>query len=335
MPKKYNNTLDFLKGVGCMGVVLIHFPFPGMFGLIIKRICFSAVPIFFLTSGYFSYNKDEEIQRINIARKSIGILKISVWSIAFYFLYSLLFHLVRQDVAVFLSKCVGLDAFIDFCIINNFENIDGYHLWFLPSLLYSYIILLVLDKFRYINKTHKALPFLFVLKLLVEVIAESYGLSYHLRCNVIIGALPYVLLGRYFAYTHIEKSKVGTGISALAFISCIVIALLTLWNRQCGLWWVMVACISVLLFVIAVKNPTMDSFKFIQKIGKDYSLYVYVFHVFVYRIVSNLAIIAGLMDYEIMNWLIPSLTVISSVLGAVMLNSMKKYLHRLNRIGLS
>ena len=327
MLKKYNNTLYFIKGVGCMGVILIHFPFPGTFGLIIKRICFSAVPIFFLTSGYFSYNKDEELQRINITRKSIGILKISVWSIGFYFLYSLIFHLVRQDAAGYISKCVGLDAFIDFCIINNFENIDGYHLWFLPSLLYSYLFLLILDRFRCIDKTYKILPLLFVVKYVVEVIAESYGLTYHLRCNVIIGALPYVLLGRYFAYSNIEKSKAGIGgSSVIAFISCSAIVLLTLWNGQCGLWWIMVACISVSLFVLAVKKPTMNSFRFIQKIGKDYSLYVYVFHVFVFRIVSNLVIIAGLMEYEIMNWLIPSVTVISSVLWAVILNSMKKYI---------
>lgn len=42
-----NYSLDFLKGIGCIGVVFIHIFFPGVFGRIIMKISQFAVPVFF------------------------------------------------------------------------------------------------------------------------------------------------------------------------------------------------------------------------------------------------------------------------------------------------
>lgn len=328
MAKAQNRTLNFLKGVGCMGVVLIHFPLPGTFGLVIKRLSFSAVPIFLLISGYFSYHEDAQAQSKALVRKMASILKISAWAIGFYFLYALVFHLVKQDAMEFLSKCFSWNGFVNFFVVNNFTIIDAYHLWFLPSLLYAYLLLLVLDKFRCIDKVYPILPFWFAAKLATEVVVDTFGLSYHFRCNA-LAAIPYVLLGRYFACKDTARSKTGVaGHLAIACASGIGILILTVWNQQSGLFWLLVPCIAVPLFLLAIKKPNMTPCPFLQKIGADYSLDVYIFHIFVYRILSNLAAFAGLTRYASLAWALPIATIICSVLWAVVRKAAQSCVHR-------
>lgn len=328
MAKTQNRTLNFLKGVGCMGVVLIHFPFPGLFGLVIKRLSYSAVPIFLLISGYFSYCKDAQAQSKALVRKTVSILKISAWAIGFYFLYALVFHLVKQDAMEFLSKCFSRNGFVNFFVVNNFEIIDAYHLWFLPSLLYSYLLLLVLDKFRCIDKVYPVLPLWFAAKLATEVIVDTYGFSYHFRCNA-LAAAPYVLLGRYFACKETARSKTGAaGHLAIACASAIGILILAVWNRQSGLFWLLVPCIAVPLFLLAIQKPNMAPCPFLQKVGADYSLDVYIFHIFVYRVLSNLAAFAGLTRYAGLSWALPIATILCSVLWAAVRKAAQGYIHR-------
>lgn len=328
MAKTQNRTLNFLKGVGCLIMILSHFPLPGLFGLVIKRLSYSAVPIFLLISGYFSYYEDAKLQRKNISRKAVNILKISVWAFGFYFLYALIFHWLKGDAASFLSSCVGFDAFAKVFISTNYAIIDANHLWFLPSLLYSYLLLLVLDKFRCIDKVYPLLPLWFAVKLATEVVVDTYGFSYHFRCNPFI-AIPYVLLGRYFACKETARSKTGAaGHLAIACASAIGILILTVWNRQSGLFWLLVPCIAVPLFLLAIQKPNMAPCPFLQKVGADYSLDVYIFHIFVYRVLSNLAAFAGLTRYAVLAWALPIATILCSVLWAAVSKAAQGYIHR-------
>lgn len=51
-----NRCLNFFKGLGCIFVIFIHFPFPGEIGRIISGLARFAVPLFFMISGYYAYN---------------------------------------------------------------------------------------------------------------------------------------------------------------------------------------------------------------------------------------------------------------------------------------
>lgn len=64
--------------------------------------------------------------------------------------------------------------------------------------------------------------------------------------------------------------------------------------------------------------------KAIRKIGDKYSLYVYIFHVIIYRIISNIFSIVGLNQYSIIQWITPIIVVISSVLFSMILDRLIK-----------
>ena len=50
-----NKSLDAAKAIAAFLVVFIHISFPGMTGRIIKTLARSAVPFFFMVSGFFCY----------------------------------------------------------------------------------------------------------------------------------------------------------------------------------------------------------------------------------------------------------------------------------------
>ena len=60
MPTKNdrNSNIDFLKGIAAILVVFIHVRFDGWEGKYVADIARFSVPVFFLTSGYFSFQVD-------------------------------------------------------------------------------------------------------------------------------------------------------------------------------------------------------------------------------------------------------------------------------------
>lgn len=71
-----NYTLDLLKLFSAFMIVLIHVPFYGEFGTAIKAVARFAVPVFFMTSGYFCYKNDtkKSQKRYLISRRFLFLL---------------------------------------------------------------------------------------------------------------------------------------------------------------------------------------------------------------------------------------------------------------------
>lgn len=53
MMQKRNTSIDFLRFICAFLVVCIHAPFPGVIGGCIKAVARIAVPIFFMSTGFF------------------------------------------------------------------------------------------------------------------------------------------------------------------------------------------------------------------------------------------------------------------------------------------
>ncbi|HIY19716.1 MAG TPA: acyltransferase family protein [Candidatus Blautia avistercoris] len=53
-----NSSIDSLKAVAAYFVIFIHFSFPEWFGEAADAAARTAVPVFFLVSGYFCCPKD-------------------------------------------------------------------------------------------------------------------------------------------------------------------------------------------------------------------------------------------------------------------------------------
>lgn len=66
-------SLYFLKAICAFMVIMLHTPFDKILKEITTPICQIAVPVFFIISGYFFYNKRElsyEVKLRNIIKKN-------------------------------------------------------------------------------------------------------------------------------------------------------------------------------------------------------------------------------------------------------------------------
>lgn len=99
--KQYNYCLDFIKGMACIFVVLMHVEFPGLTGTAVQAISRFSVPFFFMVSGYFCFRQflqksDDKNAAVNggliIRKKTLHIAKITLYASLFYFTLALLQH---------------------------------------------------------------------------------------------------------------------------------------------------------------------------------------------------------------------------------------------------
>ena len=91
--KKRWESIDFIKGIACMAIVLIHFNFPGEWGVMIKSACKFAVPVFFFISGFFvEWIPQKIIDANKIVNTIKHILRIIIFSAVFYAIFTVIYR---------------------------------------------------------------------------------------------------------------------------------------------------------------------------------------------------------------------------------------------------
>ena len=91
---KRNYLMDFIKGVAAIGVILVHFQFPGVLGKILCSVGVCGVVFFFLVSGYFAYNADDEKACDNLLKRFKRNLVITLIAVAIYLVFTVVEQLV-------------------------------------------------------------------------------------------------------------------------------------------------------------------------------------------------------------------------------------------------
>ena len=122
----------------------------------------------FMISGYFAYSTRKDNYNL-LKRRARKILKITLWSSFFFLVCKLLFVIKDRELDLWLSQVLTWQTWIGLFILNDFDFIKAGHLWFLPALLYAYVILYFIDKQRGYLFFYKLLPWLFLLLLSIGV----------------------------------------------------------------------------------------------------------------------------------------------------------------------
>lgn len=128
-------SIDVLKGLGCIAVVLIHYNFPGWTGRIVWASCRFAVPLFFCISGFFLIDREGRITVRSLARKAGRLIVLLSTVILVYHLYLCL-------VPEFAPRLVGARLFgltAGFWLNNSLFPV----IWFVGALIYCYAFLIL------------------------------------------------------------------------------------------------------------------------------------------------------------------------------------------------
>lgn len=208
---KENRLLNSFKGIFCLLVVFIHVPFPGVVGQQLARLGNISVPFFFLISGWYSYykNKNKEFTT-KIVCKIKNILLLLLKSLSIYAILTVFLHVKNGSLAEWWNSFFNAKGLFKIFVMNNFSFIDlGEEswlieiLWFLPALIYCYLLLwlLVVCKGQVFGCI--LIPILLACRLVV--MGSRANINWHYHNNFLLTGMPFVLLGYYLA---INKERI-------------------------------------------------------------------------------------------------------------------------------
>lgn len=275
--RKENVMLNFMKAIACIGVILIHVPFPGVIGELIKKIFSFSVPFFFMISGFYVYNKDIDV----IKRRLLKILKIFIFSFILYLSFFAIIHLQKRDLTYWMLENIFNYKFIAKAVF--FCTVDfAIPLWYLIAMIELYLLWILIVKKDKINFFINMIPYLFAIQFIHVIACETIGLSWFFKINLITRALPWFLLGyKLNTIKYITQSKNLFIYVFFALIGIAITIMPTILKLKIDFSCIGYLPISLSLFIISIKYSDVHISKFFEYIGKHLSIYVYIFHLLV------------------------------------------------------
>ncbi len=195
---------DFLPGLERLRLILMFFMcidllgFPTAYGELVETVCGFVTPAFFILSGYLAlWEREDRSQRI---ARSIGRTAIvfAVLAVAYFSINLIYYRLLGVNIfSAFASK----RFWFNFVVLNVWPFDIGGAIWYVQALLYTYIILYFMDKWKLLKLdwlfAALFLAFAVVTGELAGVIRwELLGYTF-LPGNFLTRALPYTLLGGF------------------------------------------------------------------------------------------------------------------------------------------
>lgn len=312
--RRYNSCIDFIKGIACILVVLIHCKFPGRFGLSVQAVARFAVPFFFMVSGFYCY-RETYVDNNVIKNKILHIAKITVFWYLFYLLFFIFENWLIDANHTFVFS---IPHIIKVAFFNQPSNVPP-HFWFLFALINVYGLYFLVNRF----KIRKA-AYLFSFIMFIVLIGMQQGASllgytikpYYFR-NFLIEGFPFFMLGHYL-HENEGNWKISNGVLlTIITLSAMVSVIESFMFKSYIKVFLSTYSLVVCLFIYAIKNQEKHQ-GIIQLIGKQLSLYVYILHWFVRIVVDNAIVYYDLKDISLIQWIRPlviiGITILLSIL---------------------
>ena len=268
MKKRRWTCIDILKCLAAIAVVEIHKPLEIQGGDEFLIMCRFAVPVFFMITGFFY---PETVAKKRELKQFGKIFTITIGANLFYLLWEILLAVekrenIKEALLARFEKRVPEDF-----ILWNFSPLSP-HLWYLQALLYVLVIAFIVEHLGLRKLAYLAIPVL----LAGSLIKGSYSLFfvgkedchiYYAR-NFLYCGLPFFWLGCWFGsrkealLSFLDRKKMG-------FLLC---GLPVFWNM------------AVMEQKWLVENSLTRA---LAKVGKDYSMLIYVLHYAVLQALSR------------------------------------------------
>lgn len=302
-----NKSLDAVKAIAACLVVCIHVSFPGQAGQIVKVFARCAVPFFFMVSGYFCYYENGNAA-VKIPLKIIHILKLLIVSVLFYFIWEYLMEIFfERDAVSWIKGLADIDHVREFVIYNSTSPVRA-HLWFLPALIYCYVLDFFIEKCKLKKVAYCCVPALMLVLLWRAEFCRFFGGFYHTMeyRNFLFTGMSFYLTGQMLhknqdkiEQTLSEKSNriliagaaVGIGVSVLEY--CLQGAR-EIYTGNC----ITVICLFIWLILYGSEKEFPQV---LAEAGRKYAFPIYLLHPAIVDILKKFSDAAGISGN--MNWL--------------------------------
>ncbi len=308
-----NYTIDYVKGFAIFFVVAIHSKTVqgthiGMIdgddaNFVINMFARFAVPFFFVASGYLFVQKLNRIHQENeegsrraqfrYFKKYLGkLVKLYVAWLVFYFVFELGVKFIEREnnsetlFEMFTSSISHLNLW---SLIYFGEGWPGYHLWFLPALIYAVLLLFLFSQMRLVGVLFVISAGLHLFGLFGQAYSFLYDVPFNTRDGVFF-ALFYVAFGgiaaKYGSFFNALLLRIPTWsiIVSLVFLSLMQILegflTLQIYDGKEENYFFFTMPLVMTLFMLALKHHQMGKNSIFTKIGAN-AVGIYVSHVFI------------------------------------------------------
>lgn len=270
------SSIYCLKAIGAFFVICIHC----YNTWIIYPIIRTAVPFFFMISGFFLYKEDEE----EAMHKCIRALKKVFWIMLYANLFYYLCFLVPNN--FFPIKTIK--NLIYFVLTG--EYIYG-HLWYLNAYLQVLVVMVIAMKLRILKYVWYFIPIGIIFGLLTgsyEFHCDQLPRSILLSRNFFTMGIPCVGIGWLLKKYYRQISKI---VSYSIFISVILLVLsivevVTLHfavSGPKGDFVITTFPLAASIMLVCLKYPLLGCKTLLENTGIKYATYIYIFHMFVLK----------------------------------------------------
>lgn len=312
-----NDSIDTVKGIACIFVILIHSPFPGNLGVVVTRFAGFAVPFFFMVSGYFTLSRDIEY----IKKRIFKLGKLFIVTELIYICFDCLINL--DEFPMGLLNEITLKRVISFVILNQ-TSISAAHLWFLPALIYTYIFFYITTIILGCDKNRRC--FLVIVLMLVRLAVYQYSimfnpLFFNLYQNFLLCGYPFFMIGILLREKREAFKMCNLKILVLIFLIAEVINLTNTFGFQSASTQFVLCISAISIFVLCLRIDF--NIKLFSYIGRYMSTYIYLFHVLVLWIL-RLLLDSALDTYMILDYFFPFLVISITLLLCYTISKIRK-----------
>lgn len=275
MPQKEYSSIYCLKLLGAFLIVCIHTlgnDFWNDSYYAVFPYLRTAVPIFFMISGFFLYNGNHERAIEKCKKTLIKICWITLYANIFYVIYD------RPD-------SISASAIFDFIFLGN--N-NAAHLWYLNAYIETLLMIILFLKIRKLKLLWSLIPVLVIFGMLCGSYEKVTGLlpyNFNLSRNFATVGIPCVGLGWILRKYHdkiiyvLRYPLIWITITAiLAEIEVQILRPVSIETATYGDIYIFTLPLSFIMLATAFKYPYWGENSLWAKLGKQYSLYIYIFH---------------------------------------------------------
>lgn len=218
--KKRDNTIDVLKGIGIILVVIGHMDTSQIGGGIISYIYSFHMPLFFWISGYLMYSsKSIKFKEFFIKKfRTIIIPYIIFFVVSIFYGHIIVRYIFKQYVIVFNLKDTLKALFLSSDWLNSVPTFN-FPLWFLMIFFITVIVFYFLDR---IQKISIFIIVLFLLSIITIPIQKYIEGRPAFSINVLPASLTFMGIG-YLFRKYEDKIKINP-------ISLFLMFTFTLWS---------------------------------------------------------------------------------------------------------
>ena len=278
MNAKKNTTLELLKLFASYMVIFIHVLFYGRLGIVFDTLARFAVPLFFLISGFYSYQITPE----KLKKRTLNILTLLILATVCYTIFNIAPLLLKGNidkVVLHFSKYIDFTTLSILFILN--VPVSSVHLWYLFAMLYVYVVFYFVMMLRFSEKVISIISCsLLFLHILLGECFSAFGIDLPAPIvrNFALMGIPFFGLG---LLVKKYEAKLHNIPNYILFISVIVGIAASLLSRYLfGKNELYIGSLFILFAMVCafIKYPFAQYPRFFTAL-EGCSTYIYIFHI--------------------------------------------------------